>query len=82
MNLKNLKSLKNLKGIGGFVEFLDFFDIVMANRVTARVIHQSGKHRMIGTIIIRLSRHCVFDAYFSDMPHTGGGLIEMVPVVW
>ena len=53
MNLKNLKSLKNLKGVGGFVEFLDFFDIVMANRVTAGVIHQSGKLRLIGTIIFR-----------------------------
>ena len=51
MNLKNLKSLKNLKGVGGFVEFLDFFDIVMANRVTAGVIHRSGKHRRIGTIM-------------------------------
>ena len=53
MNLKNLKSLKNLKGVGGFVEFLDFFDIVMANRVTAGVIHQSGKRRLIVAIIFR-----------------------------
>ena len=59
MNLKNLKSLKNLKGVGGFVEFLDFFDIVMADRVTAGVIHLSGKHRLIGTIIQIVKTLCI-----------------------
>ena len=50
---KKPKKSKKPEGVGGFVEFLDFFDIVMADRVTAGVIHQSGKHRLIGTIIFR-----------------------------